>query len=214
MIAALRISAWRPIGAALSLFFTAACGSTTEPVVPASPTVVPAGAADAAWAVIGKSCSGNAAVTMVHANKRDSLPPFTHGPFPSSDDEWADAARVIPGGWGGLILENGVPTIFLVDPTKRDGAIAAMRVRDIGTMFDLSKTIVKAGRWNFSQLAEWYRYLDLHTPGFAGLQFADINESRNRIEFTVTSAAARTAIEAKLVRMDLPCYLVAINAPA
>jgi hypothetical protein len=185
-----------------------ACGGVTEPSVP---NIVPAGESDPAWANIGKTCSPSSAVAIVPANKRDSLPPLTHGPTRSSDDDWADAARSIPGGWGGLFVENGTPTIFLVDPSKRAAAIAAMRGRGIGSPLDLSQTRVKPGRWDFAQLADWYRYFNLYMFTIPGLRSGDINEVRNRIEFDVTDGTARSAFESLFAHMDLPCYLVAIK---
>lgn len=142
-----------------------ACRAATEP---ATPGVVPAGAMDAAWVNIGKNCTPSSPVTRVPENKRDSLPPYTHGPTRSVDDDWADAARLIPGGWGGLWLEAGVPTMYLVDTGQRNDAIAGLQARGFGSTLQLGETVVKPGRWDFAQLADWYRYLSLHVL-FSGL---------------------------------------------
>ena len=192
------------------MFNVVACDAATEP---SAPSVVPAGASDPAWAAIGKTCTPTAAVTVVPTNKRDSLPPFTHGPFRTSDDDWADAARALPGGWGGLIVESGTPVIFLVDTRQREPVVAGLRARGIGSVLDLSQAQVKPARWDFAQLADWYRYFDLHVPVVPGLRSGDINEGRNRIEFEVSDQTARIALESLLVPMDLPCYLVAITSP-
>ena len=185
----------------------------SDPTAPDALLPVPSGASDAAWADIGKSCTPSARASIVPANRRDSLPAYTHGPTRSPDDDWADLARSTPGGWGGVFLESGVPVIFLVDTTERTAAIAAMNTYGFGATLDLSRTKVRAGRWDFAQLADWYRYFDLHVWFVPGMRSGDIDEVKNRIEFGVADLAARQALEARLRPMDLPCYLVAIEGP-
>jgi hypothetical protein len=40
---------------------------------------------------------------------------------------------------------------------------------------------------------------------------SDINEARNRIEYSVTSEAERAKLEQALSDLDIPCFLVAID---
>lgn len=189
----------------------AACTSTTETPRPASPTVVPAGAADPAWAPLSKTCTPESPVLAVSGARRDSLPAFTHGPSRTVDDDWSDAAKQIPGGWGGLILESGTPVIFLVDTTARDAALASLHDRGIGTGLNMSQARVRAGRWDFTQLADWFRYLQGPVESLPGWRSADIQEARNRLEYQVKDAATSQQFAQLLAARDVPCYLVAVT---
>lgn len=198
---------WLKAGPAL-VVLAVAC---SEPTAPEESLPVPAGATDPAWASIGASCSPASPPRVVPASRRDSLPPYSHGPTRTSDDDWADLARTAPGGWGGLYLEGGVPVMFLVDTTKRTAAIAAMKSFGFGASLDLDRTRARAGRWDFAQLADWYGYFTLHVWTVPGMRTGDINEVKNRIEFGVADQAARLALESRLAPMGLPCYLVAVE---
>ena len=69
---------------------------------------------------------------------------------------------------------------------------------------------MRAARWNFQQLAEWFRYFQINVEFSPGMTSADIDEAKNRITFGVQDAATRTAVEQKLSKMDVPCYLVGL----
>jgi hypothetical protein len=190
----------------IAVVVSAACSSATEPT---SPEVVPAGVSDPAWAVIGKTCTPSSSVTAVPRARLDSAPPLTHGPVRTVDDEWADIARQVPGGFAGIILENGTPVIFLVDTTQRQQAFAGLQGR-LSVPGGFAAAKVRAARWNFAELADWYRYL-LVQPLWAQISSADIDEAKNRISFGAPDSTSRAKIEQSLAKLDLPCYLVAIE---
>lgn len=192
----------------LAVVVSAACSSATEPVVPRT---VPAGAADPQWAALGKTCSPSSPVTAISRVRLDSAPLLTHGPTRSVDDDWADIARQVPGGFAGVILENGKPVIFLTDTTQRQQALAGLQSRLV-IFGGLAGATFRAARWNFSQLAEWYRYLQIQSFTLPILA-SDIDEAKNRIMFGVRDSTARARVEEVLVKLDLPCYLVAIQLP-
>ena len=52
--------------------------------------------------------------------------------YQTVDDLWAEVARQVPGGWGGLFLSEGQATIYLVEPEKRAEATAALYELGIG----------------------------------------------------------------------------------
>lgn len=190
----------------IAVVVSAACSSATEPT---SPQIVPAGVSDPAWAVIGKTCTPSSPVTAVPRARLDSAPLLTHGSDRTVDDEWADIARQVPGGFAGIILENGTPVIFLVDTTQRQQAFAGLQGR-LSVPGGFAGAKVRAVRWNFAQLAEWYRYLQVHPLG-AQISTSDIDEAKNRITFGAPDSTSRAKIEQSLAKLDLPCYLVAIE---
>jgi hypothetical protein len=142
--------------------------------------------------------------------KHDSLPLFIHGDSRTVDDDWADAAETIPGGWGGLFVDGGVPILFLADTTKLSSAIVSMQGLGIGAGLDLTHAQARRARWDFAQMGDWFAYLLPRVREVAGTTWADINEAKNRLEFGVSSLTVRQAVEAELVGMNLPCFLVAL----
>src|SRR2546427_101864 len=77
---------------------------------------------------VDKRCPADAPAVSVPAAARDSLP---KGVFWSAmKEQWAEVAREVPGGFGGVLNEGG-PVIYLVDTTRRADAIAALVARGV-----------------------------------------------------------------------------------
>jgi len=98
--------------------------------------------------------------------------------------------------------------IFLVDTTQRQAALAGLQGRL--NVPGLANAKVRAARWNFAQLAEWYRYLQVQPFG-AQISSSDIDEAKNRITFGAPDSTSRAKIAQSLAKLDLPCYLVGIE---
>ena len=130
----------------------------------------------------------------------------------TTNEEWAAIAREVPGGWGGFFVERDTLWVYLTDPSQREVALAALAGRRGATGFDVDvrQARVRPGRWDFAQLDEWYLYLAPHVQGL-GIRESDIQEARNRIEYSVVDTAARTRVERVLAKVDVPCFLVAID---
>lgn len=184
-----------------------ACGGSTDIL---SPTVIPAGQSDASWAKIGKTCVPSSAVYSVPRIRLDSAPVTTHGPGRTVDDDWSDIARDTPGGFAGLILENNIPVVFLTDTTRKSDALAALTAKHVYSG-SLSGARVRAARWDFLQLAEWFRYFQLNVYFMPGMTLADIDEAKNRITFGVHDSTAWRNVESALSKLDVPCYLVGLE---
>jgi len=138
------------------------------------------------------------------------LPPVTG--WQTMDDHWAAIAREVPGGWGGVFLVDGQPTIYLVHPDKRDDAVAALYALGIGeSVFDVRLSTVLQGRWDFAQLYDWYRYINVRAWTMDGLRTSDIDEVQNRLVYGFDSSAV-TQFESVLETLDLPCDLVTVAA--
>lgn len=138
------------------------------------------------------------------------IAPVTGG-FRTIDDEAADIARQVPGGWGGLFLQNGTPVIYLVQPERRDEAVAALHALGVGgPTIDVRQAQVLQGRWDFAQLYDWYRWINGTMPYPPGLVYTDIDEVTNRLGYGVL-ASGRDSLVALLATLDLPCDLVTIE---
>lgn len=142
--------------------------------------------------------------------KRDSLPPPPTD-FRTLDDEWAEIARQVPGRWGGVVLDGGILTIYLVDPSKRAQAVAALFALGVGAPYDIRQARVKQGRWDFAQLYDWYRYINVRVGWPEGLVLTDIDEGRNRVVYGVQDDNAKARLEAVVEPLGLPCELVVVE---
>jgi hypothetical protein len=159
---------------------------------------------DPAWADVGRACPIEAPAPSLSDAARDSIPFSRFLP----EEDWAGVARRTPGGWGGIFLVDGQPTIYLKDPSQREVAVASLATQS--SWFPLDSVVVRQGRWDFAQLNDWYRYLSPQLSAVA-VTFTDIQEARNRIEYGVVDEAARAQLEEILTDLDVPCFLVAIE---
>jgi hypothetical protein len=165
---------------------------------------------------IGKACTADSPATVLEGPRLDSLPPESRTRRGSSDEIWVVLARTAPGGIGGIFMDRDVGYLWLVDPSKRSEAIAAIAATPLGitvqqTGFPLQDAVVLKARWDFAQLADWYGYVVSRALPGVRWSFADIQEARNRLEFGVVDEAARLDFERRLRALDLPCNLIAIK---
>lgn len=108
----------------------------------------------------------------------------------------------------GYFIDDGTPTLYLLEPSKLEEAAEALRAEGIPVP---STVVVKQGRWDFAQLYEWYRHLNPHLWAVEGVVSSDIQESRNRLEYGVIDEPTRVKMEKILAGLDVPCFLVAIE---
>src|SRR2546428_13207968 len=151
------------------------------------------------WPRLGSSCPADARGVELPAARRDSLGGLVPESRATSDDRWAEAARELPGGFAGKILEGGL-VVFLVDTTQRDAALAALAARGGLEGMDPKRVRVRKVRWNFAQLYDWYRYLGLHVWSDSDLVTSDIDEAQNSITYGVRDESGRRRLE----RADAP----------
>ncbi len=120
------------------------------------------------------------------------------------DDRVARRTRSVPGGYGGYYLEDGSSVVILLQsPWMKETAVRALREKGI---IPSAPDVVIHARWSFAQLYDWRAYLDLRTEHAWDL--ADIDEVGNRITYGFVTEDARTAFEARLRDIGIPCYLV------
>lgn len=156
-----------------------------------------------------RDCNGPA--TSLPAALAAELPP--PGRIVTHDDDLAELSRRAPGGFAGVLLDDGKPVILLVDTTA--AAAAKAGVASYYSEFDVAGAEVREARWTFAQLYDWYRYVnqtifqDAH-----GLTSTDIDDASNRIRYGVIDDAARTRILEVLAGLALPCDLVLVDIQA
>jgi hypothetical protein len=181
------------------LAILAACSAPAGPETPGDGQ-----ASQARWADLGRDCPANTAAPSLSAAARDSLP----SPGWDLNAQWAAIALRAPGGWGGYFIDDGVPTIYLLDPSQAQSAAAFLRTEGIPVP---SSVAARQGRWGFAQLFDWYRYLNRYIWTVEGVSSSDIQEARNRLEYGVIDEPTRVRVEQVLSVLDIPCFLVALE---
>ena len=129
----------------------------------------------------------------------------------SPDDDWADLARRTPGGFAGVMLTDGTPTLMLTDPSK--AAEAKQALAPSFPSFDIENAQVRGVRWDFAQLVDWYNYLAQKTSVWAtpGITSGDKDEAANRVSYGVEDSTSLDNLVKKLSAMDLPCDLINVR---
>jgi hypothetical protein len=204
----LRWVTWALLGAAV------ACSgpSPTSPSQLTESGAPPKASEGPQLADIGKACTPESPATVLEGPRLDSLPLDWRLRRGYTDEIWVTLAREAPGGIGGMFFDRGVGYLWLVDPSKRSEAIAAIAAAGIEPIgFALQDAVVLKARWNFAQLAEWHAYVTSRALLGVEWSYADIQEGRNRLEYGVVDEAALRSLESRLKRLDLPCNLIAVE---
>jgi hypothetical protein len=132
-------------------------------------------------------------------------------PSPDPNAGLARAARLVPGGLGGITFRKQKPVFLLVHPEKRDSAVAVLNRLWINGMprIDFERADMEKARWTFDELYDWYRYIISHA-GDVGISGYSIDPLGNRIVIGVVDPAARARVGRRLEAIGLPCYLVVV----
>jgi hypothetical protein len=171
---------------------------TVTPDPPLDPTYV--------WAN-PPGCDSAAPAVALSAARRDSLP------FYALNDGNTVISRTVPGGWGGYYMTpvNGRNrfVVLLVDTTHLSAALDTLKRWYPERSLARDSVVVRVVRWDWILLAEWYGYF--HHVGLLDVNFGDINEVTNRLEFGSGSAQGRQATLQRLNDLHAPCWLAAVN---
>lgn len=192
---------WCRVCSVASTLVLVACSSTTTPVQ---------SLIDAQYAhdVRVRDCNGPA--LSLPSALRAQLQPRTGMMQP--DDHWADLAEKIPGGFAGVLLIDGQPSMWLVHPEQEAAAKAALLTDPSFGNFDFRRAQVLQARWDFAQLVDWYNYL--MTTGIwtnSGLVSGDKDERINRIRYGVKDEASQQELVRRLEALDVPCNLIQVG---
>jgi hypothetical protein len=184
----------------IALVTVMACGSSTAPI---QLGMDPRYAND----VQVRDCDGPA--LSLPSGLRAQLPARTGIMMP--DEHWADLAEKGPGGFAGILLTQGKPTLMLVHPEQEAAAKAFLMADPSFGSFDIRGAQVVKARWDFAQLVDWYDYLNGTGIWQLGITMGDKNEAINRIRYGVLDEASRTALVAKLNALNVPCQLIQVG---
>ena len=138
---------------------------------------------------------------------RDRVPPFPPPDDWLIDETWADIGRQVPGGSGGFFIVDDQRVHYLVNPDREKEALAALSALGVTSPFTSREAAVRQGRWDIAQLCDWYTYVQMAVGWPPGLESANIDESRNRLPYSVSDMHAAESLAAAFEDASLPCEL-------
>ena len=141
-------------------------------------------------------------------------PSSTQPPTPPAQGQQAPdlaaLARTIPG-FGGLYLDQGVPTVYLTDLAQRPaveralGGFAAAR----GVAPAEIRTV--QGRFAYGDLDRWFGQVSNDAFEIAGVVYADLDEAANRVTVGVEHAAAAASVRGLAAQLGIPAEALQVK---
>jgi hypothetical protein len=137
------------------------------------------------------------------------------------DGRFAELARAVPGGFGGLWLEGSVLHVNLVDLSKRQQAQAALKTELRGEFgpgaatgqrasVELDRIVFHQGRYDYVQLTGWYARLPA-SLGYEGVTSTDIDERQNRIRIGVRDDGNAERVRRRIPDLGIPPEAVLVQ---
>lgn len=139
------------------------------------------------------------------------------------DDRFADLARMVPGGFGGLWLTHDTLNVYLKDLSKRAEAQAVLKEQLKGEFgpgagggqrgrVDLDRIKFHPGRYDFAELRRWYQ--QLLQGGIPEFTMSDIDERANRIEIGVREDAMIPRVRKRAAELGIPADALSVRTVA
>jgi len=119
-------------------------------------------------------------------------------------------ARTVPG-FGGLFIDNGVPTVYLTDVTKRGAAERALGAFAQSRGFAPGDIRVLQGRYAYGDLDRWSRAVTFEAFDQGGVVFVDLDEAANRVLVGVERGASHANVRSLAARLGVPDEAVVVR---
>ena len=119
-------------------------------------------------------------------------------------------ARTVPG-FGGLFIDNGVPTVYLTDVTKRGAAERALGAFAQSRGFAPGDIRVLQGRYAYGDLDRWSRAVTFEAFDQGGVVFVDLDEAANRVLVGVERGASHANVRSLAARLGVPAEAVVVR---
>jgi len=113
-------------------------------------------------------------------------------------------ATAVPGFGGYYIDENGAPTVWLTDPSRRPEAEVALAGFLASFGWSAADLKVRQADYDYITLDTWYRQAWPRVLALPGAVATDLDEGRNRLRFGGVDAAALTSIASTLAELNVP----------
>ncbi len=116
--------------------------------------------------------------------------------------------RSIPG-FGGLFIDQGVPTVYLTDPGQR--GVAERLLDGFARGRGASGIRVLAARFAYGDLDRWFQQVSHHAFEQGGVVFVDLDEAANRVLVGVERGAAHASIRSLAARLGVPVEAITVR---
>jgi len=119
-------------------------------------------------------------------------------------------ARTVPG-FGGLFIDNGVPTVYLTDVTKRGAAERALGAFAQSRGVAPGDIRVLQGRYAYGDLDRWTQAVSYEAFDQGGVVFVDLDEAANRVLVGVERGASLANIRGLAARLGVPAEALVVR---
>jgi hypothetical protein len=119
-------------------------------------------------------------------------------------------ARTVPG-FGGLFIDNGVPTVYLTDVTKRGAAERALGAFTQSRGFAPGDIRVLQGRYAYGDLDRWTQAVSYEAFDQGGVVFVDLDEAANRVLVGVERGASHANVRSLAARLGVPAEALVVR---
>jgi len=119
-------------------------------------------------------------------------------------------ARTVPG-FGGLFIDNGVPTVYLTDVTKRGAAERALGAFAQSRGFAPGDIRVLQGRYAYGDLDRWSQAVTFEAFEQRGVVFVDLDEASNRVLVGVERGASQANVHSLAARLGVPAEAIVVR---
>lgn len=155
-----------------------------------------------------------AAVLLAAACQDATTPSSPAAPEPAwqapQAPDLGSLARSIPG-FGGFYLDQGVPTVYLTDVTRRGPVEAALGAFARARGLAPAQIRVVQGRFAYQDLDRWFRQVSHEAFTTAGVVFTDLDEATNTVTVGVEHAAAGTSVKSLAARLGVPAEAIRLE---
>lgn len=122
----------------------------------------------------------------------------------------ATLARTVPG-FGGLFLDQGVPTVYLTDASQRGPIERALGAFARAQGLAPSQIRVLAGRYAYGDLDHWFQAMSREAFAQGGVVFVDLDEASNRVLVAVEHGASEAGIRGLAARLGIPAAALTVR---
>jgi hypothetical protein len=170
-----------------------------------------------AWLAVGVLL-GAGACSDVAERTGPSQPQDDPALPPASQEQLTDdpvgLARGVRG-FGGFFLDRqGVPSIYLTDPSQRDVAAAALAPFLTAQSLDRTRLQVLRADFEYARLETWFEAASPAALSVPGAVFVDLDEASNRLRVGVAYGAAGVKVRRALASLRVPAGAVIVEETA
>lgn len=121
----------------------------------------------------------------------------------------AEVARLVPS-FGGLYLDNGVPTVFLGNPAEQPAAIRALGPWAAREGVDLGSVRVRQADYSYRQLDGWTSAVTRDVFMAPNVVFVDLNEATNRVTVGIETGTSERDVKRIAASLGVPAGAVQV----